>query len=62
LCQARGYPTILFAPANSKDSPVKYEGEREVAGFKKWLKQKAHIPFELPKEVEGEKKKKKKEE
>jgi len=43
--EARGYPTILFAPANNKDRPMKYEGEREVKAFKKWLKEKASIPF-----------------
>jgi len=43
--QARGYPTILFAPANNKDRPLKYEGEREVKAFKKWLKEKSALPW-----------------
>lgn len=27
----RGFPTILFFPGNKKDSPVPYEGAREVS-------------------------------
>jgi protein disulfide isomerase family A protein 3 len=53
--QARGYPTIFFAPANKKDKPIKYEGDREVAAFKKWLKQNAAKPFELPKQKKNKK-------
>lgn len=39
--QARGYPTILFAPANNKDHPIKYSGERQVDDFVKFIKQHA---------------------
>jgi len=36
--QAKGYPTIMLAPAGKKDSPIPYTGERTVEAFEKWLK------------------------
>jgi protein disulfide isomerase len=33
-----GFPTIKFFPKGSKKSPIDYDGEREVEGFKTWLK------------------------
>ncbi|PRP81194.1 protein disulfide-isomerase A3-like [Planoprotostelium fungivorum] len=36
--QAKGYPTIMLAPAGKKDSPIPYSGERTVEAFEKWLK------------------------
>jgi len=36
--QAKGYPTIFFAPAGSKDEPIPYNGERDVKGFTEFLK------------------------
>jgi protein disulfide isomerase family A protein 3 len=33
----RGFPTIYFAPKNSKQNPRKYEGGREVDDFIKYL-------------------------
>jgi len=39
--QARGFPTIFFAPANNKQNPVKYEGAREVKDFVQFLKKNA---------------------
>jgi protein disulfide isomerase family A protein 3 len=33
----KGFPTIYYAPKNSKDNPKKYEGAREVNDFLKWL-------------------------
>ena len=33
-----GFPTIKFFPKGSKWAPVEYDGEREVEGFKAWLK------------------------
>jgi len=36
--QAKGYPTILFAPAGKKDSPIPYSGERDVKTFTEFLK------------------------
>jgi len=35
--EVRGFPTIYFAPAGSKNSPRKYEGGREVKDFIKYL-------------------------
>jgi protein disulfide isomerase len=43
--QAKGYPTILFAPANSKDKPVKFAGTRDVAGFTDFLKKHMSLPW-----------------
>jgi len=39
--QAKGYPTILYAPANNKDNPIAYSGERDVKAFETWLKEKS---------------------
>jgi len=36
--QAKGYPTILFAPANNKDAPIAYNGGRDVQSFTDFLK------------------------
>ena len=33
-----GFPTIKFFAKGSKRAPQDYDGEREVDGFKKWLK------------------------
>ena len=40
-----GFPTIYFAPANNKKSPVKYDGAREVEDFEKFLKEHATVTF-----------------
>jgi protein disulfide-isomerase A1 len=45
----QGFPTIMFFPANNKDEPLKYEGDRDLKGFRKYLKKNAHIKFDLPK-------------
>jgi len=39
--QAKGYPTILFAPANNKDNPIAFSGEREVQAMYDWIKSKS---------------------
>jgi len=39
--QAKGYPTILFAPAGNKENPISYSGERDVKSFTEWLKKNA---------------------
>jgi len=36
--QAKGYPTIVYAPANNKDAPVAYSGGRDVPSFIEFLK------------------------
>ena len=41
----RGFPTIYFAPKNSKNSPRKYEGGREVDDFIKYLAKEATDPL-----------------
>jgi len=40
-----GFPTIFFIPANKKDSPVKYEGAREVSDFVSYIKKHASKPL-----------------
>lgn len=42
----QGYPTIYYAPANQKDSPVKYEGDRDLQDLKKFMKDNAHAAFQ----------------
>jgi len=36
--QAKGYPTILFSPAGSKNEPIAYSGARDVKSFTEFLK------------------------
>jgi len=36
--QAKGYPTIFFAPAGKKDTPMTSSGDRTVAGCRDYLK------------------------
>ncbi|XP_022309872.2 protein disulfide-isomerase A4-like [Crassostrea virginica] len=43
--QAEGFPTIYFAPSNSKESPLKYNGGRTVDDFMKYLKEHATVAF-----------------
>ena len=43
--QARGYPTIFFAPANKKDAPLTFSGDRSVAGFRDFIKKNAAIKW-----------------
>jgi len=38
---ANSYPTIFWAPANSKDKPLQYNGERDVFNITKWIKSKS---------------------
>lgn len=41
----RGFPTIYFAPKGSKQRPKKYEGEREVDAFIKFIAREAGTPL-----------------
>jgi protein disulfide isomerase family A protein 3 len=43
--EVHGFPTIYFAPKNSKDSPRKYEGGREVDDFIKYLAKESTEPL-----------------
>ncbi|XP_002732815.1 protein disulfide-isomerase A4-like [Saccoglossus kowalevskii] len=40
---ASGFPTIYFAPANSKDSPLKFDNTRDLAGFTSFLEEKSTV-------------------
>ncbi|MEE6503372.1 hypothetical protein FKM82_004807 [Ascaphus truei] len=55
----KGFPTIYFSPAGSKQSPKRYEGGREISDFISYLKKEATNP---PIITEDEKPKKKKQE
>eukprot|EP00798_Chlamydomonas_sp_ICE-L_P027692 gene27692-7334_t len=48
---AKGFPTILFYPAraDADAEPMKFEGERTVEGFAKFLKENSGVKFEMPK-------------
>lgn len=48
----QGFPTLIFFPANDKENPRVYDGEREVAGFTEYLKKNAKS-FELDGEKHG---------
>lgn len=38
-----GYPTLYFVPANAKDSPISYDGSRDKASMKEFIKSHASI-------------------
>lgn len=56
--EVRGFPTIYFAPAGSKQDPKKYEGGREVNDFISYLKKESTVPLNIPEEIKSKKKKK----
>ena len=43
--QVGGFPTIYFAPRNKKEAPIKFEGDRELKDFVKFLREKATVPL-----------------
>lgn len=57
-----GFPTLYFAPMNSKNEPKKYQSGRDVDSFVEYLKREATNPFELPTTDKKKKKKKSKKE
>ncbi|XP_030045501.1 protein disulfide-isomerase A3 [Microcaecilia unicolor] len=56
--EVRGFPTIYFAPAGSKQDPKKYEGGREVSDFISYLKKESTVPLNIVEEEKSKKKKK----
>lgn len=48
-----GFPTIIFYPANNKQEPIKYESDRTVPGFVRFLKEHASKPFQVPAGLEA---------
>ena len=48
---AEGFPTIYFAPANKKSEPMKFEGDRTVEGFEKFLKEHSAVSFKSKDEL-----------
>ena len=53
------FPTLYWAPKNSKDKPEKYQGGREVSDFVEYIKRKATDPVDLPEDDKKKKKSKK---
>ena len=47
---ATGFPTIYFAPANDKKSPIQYQGQRELDDLIKFVKEKATVSLKKAKE------------
>lgn len=43
--KVEGFPTIYFAPANNKENPLKFDGDRTVEGFTKYLQEKSAVSF-----------------
>lgn len=37
--EIRGYPTLKFYKKGSKETPIDYDGERELEPLKNWLKE-----------------------
>ena len=37
MFDVKGFPTLFWLPKDSKDTPVKYEGGREVDDFVKYI-------------------------
>lgn len=56
------FPTLYFAPMNSKNEPKKYQSGRDVDSFVEYLKREATNPFDLPTTDKKKKKKKSKKE
>jgi len=52
VVQVQGYPTIFLFPAGAKDSPITYEGERDLAGFVDFIE--SHVNPEYEKAAEEE--------
>jgi len=46
----RGFPTIKFFPANDKQNPIEYEGDRTKKDFIEFIEQKASIKFQFAKD------------
>lgn len=47
-----GYPTIYFAPANNKDSPISYTGDRKLDDLVRFVKQHATVALRKSKKDE----------
>lgn len=43
--EVRGFPTLFWLPKGSKDTPVKYEGGRELEDFIKYIAKHATSPL-----------------
>lgn len=45
-----GFPTIYFAPAGKKSTPMKFDGDRTVEGFSKYLEDNAVVSLKKAKD------------
>lgn len=41
----RGFPTLYWAPKDAKNSPIRYEGGREVSDFLEYIAKHASSPL-----------------
>eukprot|EP01060_Flectonema_neradi_P041647 TRINITY_DN994_c1_g5_i1.p1 TRINITY_DN994_c1_g5~~TRINITY_DN994_c1_g5_i1.p1 ORF type:complete len:494 (+),score=165.05 TRINITY_DN994_c1_g5_i1:67-1482(+) len=48
---ASGFPTIYFAPANNKESPLTYDSGRDVDSFVEYIKKHASVELTAPDEL-----------
>jgi len=42
----RGFPTIIYFPANSKDTPVEYQGQRSLEDLEQFVRENADISID----------------
>jgi len=49
----QGFPTIMFFPANAKDAPMVYEGERDLESLKAYVEEHATHPAQAHSESKG---------
>ena len=52
--EVKGYPTLVFIPADKSGKPIPYEGDRSLKGMTKFIKKHAKIAYELPKKAAKE--------
>ena len=50
--KAEGFPTIYFAPPGKKKEPLKFDGDRTLDGFTKYLEEHATVSLKKPKKDE----------
>lgn len=43
--KVEGFPSIFFAPSNNKKNPLKYDGDREIKAFSKFIREHATVPM-----------------
>ena len=44
--QVKGFPTLFFFKGDAKETPIQYEGSRDLEGFMKFLTENTHHKFD----------------